>query len=267
MRILFLLIALVFSLTTVAQLAVPDNNGLTYGHVELNVTDVELHKQIWTEFFGGTVVQKGPLTTVRLPNMLLVLTEAEPTMGSQQTTMDHFGFKVRDTAAFLERWEAAGYVGEEIFIGAEGHRNAYVMVPDGVYVELQEDRALPLEISGYHIHFRAPGHEELLAWYADVFELEILPRGSIATTTNVPGMNLSFGPEREGEDRQPTHGAAIDNIGFELDDLEAFCQKLADKGIEFDMEITEFDDIELKIALFTDPAGVRIKLTEGFDNY
>ena len=38
-----------------AQLAVPNDAGLTYGHVHLNVTDVELHKQLWVVLFGGVV--------------------------------------------------------------------------------------------------------------------------------------------------------------------------------------------------------------------
>ena len=52
-----------------------------------------------------------------------------------------------------------------------------------------------------------------------------------------------------------------------LDDLEAFCDQLKEKGIEFDVEYREIDSIELKIAFITDPAGTFIELTEGFDNY
>ncbi len=56
---------------------------------------------------------------------------------------------------------------------------------------------LPVEVSGYHIHFFTAGYEELLAWYLDVFGLEQRPRGRLQTTTNVPGMNMSFGNARE----------------------------------------------------------------------
>ena len=66
-----------------AQLAVPNENGLTFGHVHLNVTDIELHKRLWVEHFGGEVVEKGPLTLVRFPNFHLALTEKEPSGGSQ----------------------------------------------------------------------------------------------------------------------------------------------------------------------------------------
>ena len=248
-----------------AQLAVPNAAGLTYGHVHLNVTDVELHKQLWVEHFGGVVTQKGSLIAVRLPGFLVALSAREPTGPSRGSVMDHFGFKVRSIEKFLAKWRAAGYEVDSEFPGAEGQANAYVTMPDGVRVELQEDQMLQVEVSGYHIHFFAPEFEELLAWYTDVFGLEVRPRGTIQSTTNVPGMNMSFGGAREA--RAPTRGRAIDHIGFELDDLETFTEQLKAKGIEFDTEFREIDSLQLKIAYLTDPSGVRIELTEGYDAY
>jgi catechol 2,3-dioxygenase-like lactoylglutathione lyase family enzyme len=263
-----LLTAVAFSLLVspaYAQLAVPNDAGLTYGHVHLNVSDVELHKRLWVEHFGGVVTQKGPLIAVRLPGFLVALSGREPTGGSRGTVMDHFGFKVRNIAKFLAKWRAAGFEVDSEFVGAEGQANAYVTMPDEIRVELQEDQMLPVEVAGYHIHFLTPQFGDLLDWYVDVFELEKRPRGTIETTTNAPGMNLSFG--NAPEERAATQGRSIDHIGFELDDLEAFCQQLKAKGIEFDREFTVIDRIQLKIAYITDPSGVRIELTEGYDNY
>ena len=248
-----------------AQLAVPNEAGLTYGHVHLNVSDIELHKRLWVDHFGGTVVQKGSLTAVRMPNMAVILTERVPTGGSQGTVMDHFGFKVRNIATFLAKWRAEGLpVGRE-FIGAEGQRNAYIMMPDDVYVELQEDQMLDLEVSPYHIHFFTAEYESLLQWYTQLLNIEARPRGSIESTTNVPGMNLSFG--NASEDRLPTKGRSIDHIGFEVDDLEAFCKLLEEKGIAFDVAYRDIPSIGLKIAFITDPTGVYIEFTEGLDEY
>lgn len=259
------LMLLLLAGTAQAQLAVPNEAGLTYGHVHLNVTDMELHKKLWVEHFGGTVVVKGTLTAVRMPNMMVVLTDRDPTGGSQGTVMDHFGFKVRNLAAFLAKWRAAGLpVGRE-FIGAEGQPNAYVMMPDDVYVELQEDQALPVVISPYHIHFYTPEFESLLAWYTELLNIEVRPRGSITSTTNVPGMNLSFA--NSNEPRLATKGRSIDHIGFEVDDLEAFCKLLEAKGIAFDVAYRDVPTIGLKIAFITDPSGVYIEFTEGFDEY
>ena len=266
MRLLLTAVALLsFVSPAYAQLAVPNEAGLTYGHVHLNVSNVELHKQLWVDHFGGVVTQKGSLIAVRLPGFLVALSSREPTGGSLGSVMDHFGFKVRNMEKFLAKWRAAGRSVDSEFTGSEGQPNAYVTMPDGVRVELQEDQMLQVEVSGYHIHFRTPEFEELLDWYLDVFELELRPRGRIQTTTNVPGMNLSFGNASEA--LAPTRGRAIDHIGFELDDLEAFTEQLKEKGIEFDTEFRVIDTLQLNIAYLTDPSGVRIELTEGYDRY
>lgn len=248
-----------------AQLAPANAAGLTFAHVHLNVADVEVHKRLWVEHFGGVVAEKGPLSTVKLPNMLIVFTERAPTGPSQGTSMDHFGFKVRDIEAVLAKWRAAGLEVQSEFTGAEGFPNAYLLAPDGVRFELQEDPTLPVEATGYHIHYWSPQYEELMAWYADVFGAVVRQRGSIATTADVPGMNLSFA--NCPRECAPTVGRAIDHVGFELDDLEAFAAQLQARGIEFQVPPRYIESIGLTIAFLTDPAGVRIELTEGFDEY
>ncbi len=262
------------------QLASFNSDGLTYGHVHLNVSDMERHKEIWVNHFGGRLVEKGTnaqgnpiLTAIVLNNMLVALSPRDPSMESSATVMDHFGFKVRNMDTFLAKWEsdglpvtteAAGF-GGRTFLGAEGQINAFVDLPGGARVELQEDQGLQQEVTGYHVHFNTPGHEELLAWYTDVLGLEVRPRGSIATTTNVPGMNLSFGGS--AAERSPTQGTAIDHIGFEIDGLEAFCRRLEAMGIEFQVPYREVPAIDLNIAYIIDPRGVRIEFTEGYDEY
>ena len=62
MRLLSALLLLALATTAQAQLATPNPAGLTYGHVHLNVVDMDRHKEIWVEHFNGVVVQKGPLT-------------------------------------------------------------------------------------------------------------------------------------------------------------------------------------------------------------
>src|SRR5262249_60388448 len=86
-----------------AQLSPFNVAGISYGHVHLNVKDVELQKKLWVDHFGGVVVQKGPLTAVKLPNMLIAFRQAEPTGGSEGTVMDHFGLQVRHNARRLTR--------------------------------------------------------------------------------------------------------------------------------------------------------------------
>ena len=268
-KIIFSFFILLFphliSQSAFAQLATPNPAGLAFGHVHLNVSDLEYHKRLWVEHFNGIVIEKGPLTAIKLPNLFLLLTEKAPTMGSQATVIDHVGFKVRNMKRFLDKWRKAGFEVDDVFIGAEKQTNAYITLPDGVYVELQEDQALAQEIAGYHLHYYLPDHRALLAWYADLFELEIKPRGTINTTTNVPGLNLSFA--KATIRRSPTKGSSIDHIGFEVGDLDAFIEKLETKGIALDAPYQEIPAIGLKVAFFTDPAGTRVELTEGLSDY
>ncbi len=244
-----------------AQLAEPNEAGLTFGHLHLNVADVEQHAQLWTEFFGGERITIGSLAAIKFPNMLLIMYNEAPAMDSRNTVMDHFGFKVRDIQAFRDKWEAAGHKMDPDFSGAEGQTNAYLTLPGGVYVELQEDQSLHVPIAGYHVHFLTEGHEELLDWYTELLDIQVRTRGSIATTTNVPGMNLSFG--RSSTPRAATQGTAIDHIGFEIENLENFCRKLEDRGIVFDRPYNIIESVGLGNAFLTDPQGVRIEFTEG----
>lgn len=254
-----------FSQSIFAQLATPNATGLAFGHVHLNVNDIEYHKRLWVEHFNGVVIEKGPLTAIKFPNLFIILTQTTPTMGSQATAMDHVGFKVRNIEQFLDKWRAAGFEVDDVFIGAEKQTNAYITLADGLYVELQEDQALAQEISGYHLHFYSPDHHSLLAWYTDLFELEIKPRGVITTTTNVPGLNLSFA--KAEIKRKPTKESSVDHIGFEVANLETFIEKLEAKGIVMDPPYQDIPAIGLKVAFFTDPAGTLIELTEGLDDY
>lgn len=264
-KLSYLILLFLIIPTSFAQLAAPNENGITFGHVHLNVSDIELQKSIWVEHFNGTIVERGPLTVAKLPNMMVALTEKEPTMGSRETKMHHFGFKVRNMDKFLDKWRADGLEVGNIFLGSEGQLNAYVILPDNIAVEMQEDRGLHKEITGYHVHWFLDNPEEILGWYTEMFDLEVRPRGRITTTTNVPGMNLSFGANNSG--RQNTQNSAIDHIGFEIDNLEEFCRELEAKGVVFDIPYREIPSIGLNIAYFTDPSGVYVELTEGYDEY
>jgi catechol 2,3-dioxygenase-like lactoylglutathione lyase family enzyme len=252
-----------------AQLARPNAEGVLFAHVHLNVADMELHKRLWTEHFGGVVVTKGPLTVVKVPNMLIALTQRAPTGPSQGTAMDHFGFKVPSVAAFAAEWRAAGYEVQSEFTGSEGFPNAYLLAPDGVRFEIQEEATLPVKASAYHIHFWVPEAQiqPLMEWYHTNFGMVIQPRGSIQTAGDVPGMNLSFAPCPANAECGPTQGRAIDHIGFDVAGIDRFAERLKARGIVYQTENRVIDAIGLTISYLVDPAGVRIEVTEGYTLY
>ena len=258
-------VALLFALPAQSQLAPPNDAGVSFAHVHLNVADIEVHKKLWVEHFDGVVVVKGPLTTVKFPGMFLVLTERVPSGASEGSVVDHFGFKVKNIQEMLAQWREAGLEVQSEFTGAEGFDNAYLIGPDGIKIELQEDVKLSEKAKAYHVHFFTEGHLELLDWYIEMFSAVKRSRGTHKNTADVPGINLSFNGSRRK--RAPTQGRAIDHIGFEVKNLEAFCEKLRDRGVEFQLASRRIESIELTIAFFIDPSGARIELTQGLDKY
>ena len=139
------------------------------------------------------------------------------------------------------------------------------MGPDETRIELQEDRTISARAIAYHIHFLTPDYVKLRDWYVELFSLVPRKRGTIDTTADAPGMNLSFATS--ATPTVGTKGRTIDHIGFEIRNLEAFCKKLQARGIKFDVTFREAPSVELKAAFITDPSGVYIELTEGYDRY
>src|ERR1700730_8402897 len=98
-----LVMSVLFASPAYAQLAPLNKDGLTYGQVAVNVRDIDAQKKVWVETFEGVVVQKGPVTAIKWPGMLLILNQAESAGPSQGDVMDHFGFKVKSTANFVAK--------------------------------------------------------------------------------------------------------------------------------------------------------------------
>ena len=77
------------------RLRAPDEAGLADNHMRLNVSDVELHEQLWVDHLGGVVTQIGSLIAVRLPGSLPAPSGHEPTGGPLGSGTHYFSFKIR----------------------------------------------------------------------------------------------------------------------------------------------------------------------------
>jgi hypothetical protein len=62
-----------------------------------------------------------------------------------------------------------------------------------------------------------------------------------------------------------TQGRALDHIGFEVKNLEAFTKKLESEGIKLAVAYRQVPALNIGIAFITDPWGTYIELTEGLD--
>ena len=260
-----------------AQLTAASQGPIVYGHHHLTVTSIDEHKKFWVDTLGGELVTVGTVEIVKFPNVLVFMREAEPTGGTRGTTVNHIGFSVPSTRSMVEKIRAAGFpivTREELppalavedglaHIANQDTYIAFALAPDDVKVEILESRAQTRPIALHHIHFAGPV-DEMKAWYVATFSAVPGMRGSFEAA-DLPGVNLTYSPS----DQTPigTRGRSLDHIGFEVENLEAFCRQLEAQGVTFDRPYTEVAALNLAIAFFTDPFGTYIELTEGLDAY
>ena len=252
-----------------AQLAPPNEAGITTGHMHLVVRDVQASKAFFVGL-GGSAVKLGQIEGVKFPGVVFLLRQGEPTGGSAGSIVDHLGFLVKDGPASIERFKA---LGTKMELNASG-RGGFFYTPDGLRLEMPERPALTTPIVFDQIHFfvhepAAAGKKmaDMEAWYARVFGAQPgQPGGNPATAYEakiLPGVNLRY--SKNPTPVAATRGRALDHIGFEVKNLEAFCRKLEAAGIKFDMPYTKRPDLGIAIAFITDPWGTYIELTEGLD--
>jgi catechol 2,3-dioxygenase-like lactoylglutathione lyase family enzyme len=253
--------ALLVSQPAFAQLTPLNEAGVTLGHMHFLVKDPEAHKKLWLDVFGAQAVPLGKSDMLKIPGMYILLTKAEPVLdAATPPTVDHIGLLVKDLAAVKEKLAAANVqVPERIPIAT---------LPDGVRVELLEDKSLNVPVAFQHVHIFTSDAESIRAWYVKTFgAVASTRRGTMPTANfpageNFPGGEVDFMAQPNAK-RAPTKGRPIDHIGFEVKGLEAFCKKLEAEGVKFEIPFRDVPQIGLKIAFIEDPIGTRIELTEG----
>ena len=239
-----------------AQLAQPNERGVAMGHLHLNVSDMAAAKHFWIDVLGATPVTLGTIEGVKVPGAVVLFKLATPTGGTPESSVDHLGFKVKSLADYSARLRAANVPFD---VNKNGVQDM-VMGPDRLKVELTEDTTLAVPIAHHHIHFYTPDVPAIQAWYAKTFGAIPGKRASFEAA-DLPGVNLSFSPTDKL--RLPTKGRALDHIGFEITNLEAFCEAMEAEGVKFDVPYRKVSALGIAVAFFTDPWGTYIELTEG----
>lgn len=278
MRVAVVVAILVTAVTAPAraQLVAAKDAPIAYGHHHVNVSSLDAHKKFWAETLGGrpTRIGDSPAEIVTFPNVLVFLTPRASSGGTKGTTVNHVGFEVPNLRAMVDKLKAAGF---PIVTRAElpptydvkddlgqrrdgGNIVAFVMGPDETKVELIENTAVTHPIVMHHVHFAAPDVDAMKAWYVKTFAARPSTRAGFESA-DLPGVNLTFGGAQEPV--VPTRGRALDHIGFEVKNLEAFCQELEAAGVKLDRGYTKVPALGIAIAFLTDPWGTYIELTEG----
>ncbi len=267
-----LIIAAALSLTLAApvsaQIAMPGDSGVAMGHIHLVVADVERNRQLWIDVFDAKPLDREGLTGVKLPGMLVLFSKGTASGPSQGSSVHHFGLQVRSRQEIVDAWRKAGLQVEREYIGSEGNPNAHLFTPDGADVEVMEVAGQQATAIAHHVHFAAANDLAHRDWYVRLFSAAPRKRGDWHTA-DISGINLSFRTPPEGTPSPPlaTTGRAVDHVGFEVTDLEAFCRKLEQMGVRLDRPYARDAQLGVGTALLTDPAGTTIELTEGLRRY
>lgn len=241
-----------------AQLAAPNGAGVAIGHIHINATDVDVQSKFWTNV-GGTIVQREKITMVQFPGIYVLLRKQDPTGGTVGSTINHFGFYVRDFAASVAKWKAAGLTWEPRENPEVGQ--GFLTGPDGVRIEIYENKSIRTPMQMHHIHVMVTDPQAAQKWYVQNFGATAGKRSTF-DTANVPGAEIAIG--KTDTALAPTKGRSVDHMGFEVKNIEAFVAKLQAAGIKTDAAIRNSTNAAgIRLVYVTDPWGTEIEITEG----
>jgi catechol 2,3-dioxygenase-like lactoylglutathione lyase family enzyme len=247
-----------FAAPAFAQLTAPNASGVAAGHIHINASDVDAQARFWTAV-GGKIVQREKITMVQFPGIYVLLRKQDNTGGTDGSAVNHFGFSVREFDASVARWKAAGLTWEPGRSSPDGQ--GFLVAPDKVRVEIFENRAQSAPIQMNHIHLNVTDVMQAQQWYVQHFGAVAGKRGRW-DVANVPGTEITIG--KVDMLQVPTDGRAVDHIGFEVKNIDAFVAKLQAAGIKTDAAIRNSTNASgLRIVFITDPWGTKIEITEG----
>jgi catechol 2,3-dioxygenase-like lactoylglutathione lyase family enzyme len=189
---------------------------------------------------------------LRLPGIYVIINKADPTAGSVGSTADHVGFSVKDLGDIKSKLAALN-------VDVQG---PFVSMPDGLRLELLEEKVQTLPVVMHHIHLTTQNSEKLRQWYVKTFGAENGTRRELPAAM-FNGNEVDFLNSTAATAPAATKGRVLDHIGFEVKNLEAFVGKLQASGVTVESPFRNMPNLDLKIAFIVDPVGTRIELTEG----
>jgi catechol 2,3-dioxygenase-like lactoylglutathione lyase family enzyme len=258
----------VISAPIYAQLPPPNSAGVSAGHDVLRAKNVDAANEFWKTLGGEPVQFAGRLNLIKFPGVLLLEIGAGPRQGvanpappvdlagSEGSSLEFLGFSVKDLKGSLAKWEAAGIKP----LAGGSATQVYLMSPDKIKVRITQNSSLRVPIAADTIKMVVPDVAEAQAWYAKYFGAGMMKHGN-EMVANIPGASILF--EQAKGPVAPTKGRAFDRIGLEVVGLEAFAKKLEDAGIKFDSPYRKANGMNAAFAVFQDPFGTLIELSEG----
>ena len=151
----FLFASTLIAGTAAAQPAPFNDVGVTMGHWHLISKDVEANKKLFLAM-GGKLFMPGGNPLVMFPGVYinLVLQAEKGDGGTEGSVVNHVGFIVDNVQQRVGQWKAAGV---NVLPGNNNRLDqAFVVTPDGVRMEILEDKAQGVPIRHEHVHLSCP---------------------------------------------------------------------------------------------------------------
>jgi catechol 2,3-dioxygenase-like lactoylglutathione lyase family enzyme len=258
--IALLLFALTLTSGTAAAQPAPFNEaGVTMGHWHIVSKDVEANKKLFLAM-GGKLFMPGGNPLIMFPGLYINLNlgNEKGEGGTEGSVVNHVGFIVNNVQQRAAQWKAAGV---KVLPGNNNRPDqAFVETPDGVRIEILEDKTQSMPIRNEHVHFFLPANEvpKAQAWYVKTFGGKPGTRNDDAVV-DLPGVQLRF---RKADAKQaPTRGRILDHIGFDVKDHAAFVKKIQAEGIKLDEPVRAGNNGTI-LTYITDPWGTRIEIIQ-----
>src|SRR5205085_11694644 len=202
--------------TAVAQPAPFNEAGVTWGHWHIISKDVEANKKIFLGM-GGKLFMPGGQPLMMFPGVYINLTlgTEKGEGGTQGSVVNHVGFIVNNVQEQVAKWKASGVA---VLPGGNNRLDqAFVETPDGVRMEILEDKTQSMPIRHEHVHLFLPEAEiaKAQAWYAKTFGGKAGTRNN-APIVDVPGAQIRF--NKVDKAQAPTRHRVLDHIGFDVKD-------------------------------------------------
>ena len=242
-----------------AQPAPFNEVGLTMGHWHIASKDVEANKKLFLAM-GAKMYMPGGNPLMMFPGVYINLNlgKEKGEGGTPGSVVNHVGFIVNNVPARVAEWKAAGV---NVLPGNNGRMDqAFVVTPDGVRIEILEDKTQAMPIRHEHVHLSIPEADVPKAqeWYAKTFGGKAGTRNN-GRVVDLPGVQIRFATADTKQ--APTRGRVLDHIGFDVRDHAAFVRKLQAEGIRLD-EPPRQSPTGSTITYITDPWGTRIEIVQ-----
>jgi len=281
-----------------AQLETPNEAGVSLGHFHTIVRDVDAAKRFWTTL-GGRAMKIDETDVIKFPGVFIFLTKGSPSAGSYGSVVNHVGFLVPNDEEAIANWKAAGVIAERVPSAYVPEvRIGWAYTPDDLKVRINREQTMTTSIGSplVMLWVAKSSVPDVQAWYVKNFGAKAGdPINNGVRIANIPPLRLNVVSSAEDPISRtpaavglvhgapadqatmdklaktnlslPTKGRALDHIGFEVRNLEAFCRKLEASGVKFSQPYSKSRHRSFASAEFTDPWGTSVELTEGLSRF